>query len=242
MTLMAFPAGPSDGDSFGKWVYEAATGQWVLNEGAITLSQSTTDDLAEGTGNLYYTQARVDSDIAGNLLDEDGMASNDATKAPSQQSVVAYVAAANSATTTALQTGRNINGVAFDGTADVSNTFTNGVQLVGDTVSMTGSYTGSFTATGDITAFSDKSLKKSIVPILEPMDKVKELTGYTFIKDGQSRRTTGLIAQEVQAVMPEAVHEHDDGLLSVAYGNLVGLLVESIKELNARVEELESKQ
>ena len=294
MTLMAFPAGPGNGDTFGKWVYEGASGSWVLNEGAITLAQSTTDDLAEGTGNLYYTSGRVDSDIAGSLLDEDGMASDDATKAPTQQSVKAYVdnelasggaittagiaagtlvteadgigandndttvatsaaivdyvAGANAATADnadtadALSTARNINGVSFDGTGDVSNTFSNGVQLSGSTISMTGSYTGSFTASGDITAFSDKSLKSSIVPILDPMDKVKELTGYTFVKEGQLRRTTGLIAQEVQEVMPEAVHEHDDGLLSVAYGNLVGLLVETIKELNERVEELESKQ
>ena len=87
MTLMAFPSSPSDGDVSGKWVYNAAQGSWVLNEGAITLANSTTDDLAEGGANLYYTDARVQA----TLLDEDNMASNDATRAPTQQSTKAYV-------------------------------------------------------------------------------------------------------------------------------------------------------
>ena len=91
MTLMAFPAAPSNGDTFGKWVYDATSGSWVLNEGAITLAQSTTDDLAEGVGNLYYTDARADARINGFLIDEDGMGTNSATRLPTQQSVKAYV-------------------------------------------------------------------------------------------------------------------------------------------------------
>ena len=92
MSLMAFPSAPSDGDVSGKWVYNAASGAWVLNEGAITLANSTTDDLAEGVGNIYYTDARVDARVTGSLmLDEDGMTSNSATKVPTQQSVKSYV-------------------------------------------------------------------------------------------------------------------------------------------------------
>ena len=87
MTLMAFPSSPSNGDVSGKWVYDAAQGSWVLNEGAITLANSTTDDLAEGGVNLYYTDAKVQA----TLLDEDNMASNSATRAPTQQSTKAYV-------------------------------------------------------------------------------------------------------------------------------------------------------
>jgi hypothetical protein len=51
----------------------------------------------------------------------------------------------------------------------------------------------------------------------------------------------GLIAQEVQAVVPQAVSSQPDGLLNVAYGNLVGVLIEAIKELSAKVEALEAK-
>ena len=65
---------------------------------------------------------------------------------------------------------------------------------------------------------------------------------FTYINDGEENRTTGLIAQDVQAVFPEAVSEIDDeGHLGLAYGNMVGLLVEAIKELTSRVKELESK-
>ena len=91
MTLMAFPSAPNDGDVSGKWIYDAAQGAWVLNEGAITLANSTTDDLAEGTQNLYYTVARVDSDIGDFIVDEDAMTSNDDTRIPTQQSVKTYV-------------------------------------------------------------------------------------------------------------------------------------------------------
>jgi hypothetical protein len=50
-----------------------------------------------------------------------------------------------------------------------------------------------------------------------------------------------VIAQELQAVLPEAVSESDTGMLVVAYGNVIGLLIESIKELSAKVEQLEAR-
>ena len=91
MTLMAFPSAPNNGDVSGKWIYDAASGAWVLNEGTITLANSTTDDLAEGVGNLYYTDARTDARITAAILDQDAMTSNSATQVPTQQSVKAYV-------------------------------------------------------------------------------------------------------------------------------------------------------
>lgn len=95
-------------------------------------------------------------------------------------------------------------------------------------------------ANDDITAFSDRKLKENIVPISDALAKVSSLTGYTFNKIGVSERRTGLIAQEVEKVLPEAVHSADD-TLSVAYGNMVGLLVQAIKELSDEVNELKSK-
>jgi hypothetical protein len=87
MSAMGFPGSPTNGDTYEKWVYDAASSSWLIDEAAITLSGSTTDDLAEGSTNLYFTAARVQ----GELLDEDNMASDDATKAPTQQSTKAYV-------------------------------------------------------------------------------------------------------------------------------------------------------
>ena len=93
---------------------------------------------------------------------------------------------------------------------------------------------------GNITAYSDIRIKENIKVIPNALDKVIKLSGYTFDRtDEDTPRQTGVIAQEVQAVLPEAVTEDKDGKLSVAYGNMVGLLIESIKELEARVKELE---
>ena len=101
---------------------------------------------------------------------------------------------------------------------------------------------GNLTASGNVTSNSDIHLKKDIKVIRNPLDKVSELRGITFDrKDVECDRQTGLIAQEVEAVLPEAVETDEDGIMSVAYGNLVGLLIESIKELKGRVEELENK-
>ncbi len=103
------------------------------------------------------------------------------------------------------------------------------------------SFTGPITCNGNITAFSDIRLKADIQVITDALEKVCSLRGVTYERTDTGERQTGLIAQEVQAVLPEAVTVGSDEIrtLSVAYGNLVGLLVESIKELTARVEALE---
>ena len=99
---------------------------------------------------------------------------------------------------------------------------------------------GTITATGDITAFSDRSLKTNIQRIDSAVEKVKQLEGVTFERVDTGERGTGLIAQDVVRVLPEAVRTVDDKL-TVAYGNLVGLLVEAIKELKAEIDELKNR-
>ena len=102
---------------------------------------------------------------------------------------------------------------------------------------------GHFVAAGNVTAFSDIRLKTDIEVIPEALDKVTQLRGVTYKRIDSGERQTGVIAQEVQAVLPEAVMEgnDEDKTLSVAYGNLVGLLVEAIKELSTKVKLLEAK-
>ena len=90
---------------------------------------------------------------------------------------------------------------------------------------------------------SDRRLKENIEPIESALAKVQTLTGCTFdmkLDDGTPERRTGLIAQDVQKVLPEAVMEDDseDKYLSVVYGSIMGLAVEAIKELSSQVEEL----
>ena len=102
---------------------------------------------------------------------------------------------------------------------------------------------GNTVSTGNVTAYSDIRLKKDIELIPNALDKVLALRGVTYERIDSGERQTGVIAQEVQAVLPEAVMEgnDEDKTLSVAYGNLVGLLIEAIKELKAEVEELNAK-
>ena len=97
---------------------------------------------------------------------------------------------------------------------------------------------GSITAGGNVTAYSDAKLKTNLQVINSPLDKVAALTGYTFDRIDTGETQTGLIAQDVLKVLPEAVGYAEDGTLTLAYGNLVGLLVEAIKELKGEIEEL----
>jgi hypothetical protein len=100
---------------------------------------------------------------------------------------------------------------------------------------------GNLTVTGDITAFSDKRIKKDIKPIGDALAKIEKLNGITYKRVDSDAAGTGLIAQEVQEVLPEAVRENADTMLSVAYGNLAGLFVEAIKELNREITALKAE-
>jgi len=103
------------------------------------------------------------------------------------------------------------------------------------------SVTGEINATGDITAFSDESIKENVEVIEDAVDKVQQLNGYTFDRtDIETSRQTGVIAQEVLKVLPEAVGEKD-GLHTVAYGNMVGLLIEAIKEQQGQIDSLKEE-
>jgi len=104
---------------------------------------------------------------------------------------------------------------------------------------------GNFVARGDVTAFSDIRVKKDIEVIPDALAKVSALRGVTFMRTdhgNDGKRHAGVIAQEVEAVLPEAVRDGDDGIKTVAYGNMVGLLIEAVKELSARVAYLEARE
>ena len=100
---------------------------------------------------------------------------------------------------------------------------------------------GNITSSGDYISTSDISIKENVKPILNPIEKVKELCGYTFNRIGQDKRSVGLMAQDVEKVLPEAVSENGEGLKSLAYGNLVALLVETVKEQQKQIDELKDK-
>jgi hypothetical protein len=103
--------------------------------------------------------------------------------------------------------------------------------------------TGALTATGNVTAFSDINLKKNIEVIPDALNKVSQLRGVTFdrIDIEDEPRQSGVIAQEVEKVLPEVVGTTEDGTKTVAYGNMVGLLIEAIKEQQKQIDYLKEK-
>ena len=105
---------------------------------------------------------------------------------------------------------------------------------------------GGLSVTGDITAFytSDQRLKDNVTPIEDPLTKVLSISGNTYDwneNSGKEGHDVGVIAQEVLEVLPEAVTTRDNGYLAVDYQKIVPLLVEAVKELSAKVKDLENK-
>jgi len=108
---------------------------------------------------------------------------------------------------------------------------------------------GALICNGNITAFgstSDIRLKENVEVIPDALDKVKQLKGITFNYKKDGKKSTGLIAQDLEKVLPEAVYEtsdvdDEDKHLAIRYGNTVGLLVEAIKEQQEQIETLTAK-
>ena len=145
---------------------------------------------------------------------------------------------ASGTTTAATFSGANTTLAGTLGSGAITSTG----AIAGTTLAMssTGSFgsnlsvTGTITASGDITAFSSEVLKDDIRTIDNALNKVADMRGVYFTKDGEAG--TGVIAEEVEAVLPEVVK--DGEYKSVAYGNIVGVLIEAVKELKEEVKSL----
>lgn len=228
-----------------------------------SISNHTTDALREGTVNQYFTTARARNSIsaAGALtyVPETGvMTITDATIRAmfNAGTNVTYVQASGTFSVTDLAIrGRLSGGVGViydpnDGSiaigqavATTSNVTFNNLRTNGTIIS-----TGAITSAGDVTAFgtvSDIRKKENIVKIENALDKVSSLNGYTFNYIGNDTRMSGVIAQELLEVLPEVVYEVQDENSShyaVRHGNIVGLLIEAIKELKEEVRMLKSSR
>ena len=105
----------------------------------------------------------------------------------------------------------------------------------------TGTLTAATISATTITETSDERLKTNIVPLTNALDTVLALDGKAFVKDGKA--SIGLIAQQVQRVLPQVVVTGEDEMqtLSVQYGNIVAVLIEAVKEQQKQIEELKAK-
>jgi hypothetical protein len=100
--------------------------------------------------------------------------------------------------------------------------------------------TGTLSATV-FTSLSDRTQKTNIRPIYNSIELVKQLEGVRYDWINNDKPSIGVIAQDIEKVLPEVVEMNSNGLKSVSYGNIVGVLIEAIKEQQVRIEELERK-
>jgi hypothetical protein len=158
-------------------------------------------------------------------------------------------------TTTFLRGDRTWATVTGGATLSDDNT-SDSVQYLGMSRNTSGAWTSAYIATTKLTfnpstgilnsigftSTSDSRSKSEVEPITNALDKTLSLNGYTFyLNSNKDRRQTGVIAQEVLKVLPEAVYGSEDTQYSVAYGSMIGLLIESIKELNSKIINLQNQ-
>ena len=105
-----------------------------------------------------------------------------------------------------------------------------------ETTSSGVSVTGALTASGNVTAFSDVTLKQDINTISDALNKVLNLRGVSYSRKDTKQKGIGVVAQEIEQILPEVVENGE--YKSVAYGNIVALLIEAIKDLNTQIKEL----
>jgi hypothetical protein len=117
-----------------------------------------------------------------------------------------------------------------------STVYTNGALVVTGGVGIS----GALNVQGDITAFatSDERLKDNKTTIANALEKINNISGIAFDWNEKSEKTGsdyGVIAQEIEKILPNAVVTRDNGYKAVKYDSLIPLLIEAIKELNAKI-------
>ena len=219
-----------------------------------------TNDLTENT-NLYYTDARVRTHIEGADL---AMGANNITTTGKVLYSNVYSATGDlPAASTYHGMFAHVHGTgkgyfahagAWSELVDTSSSSGTNIQLnsIGAGTAASGT-TGDIRATADVTAYysSDATLKENVVEIENALDKVKKIRGVEFDwtpeyideKGGEDgyfvrKHDVGVIAQEVEAVLPEVVGTRDNGIKAVRYDRIVALLIEAIKDQQTQIDEL----
>jgi len=157
------------------------------------------------------------------------------------------------ATISGISLGSNLNALSFNGYITAATSYNGSaavnVSVAGTSINtgntlvardISGDFTaGSITAT-QYTSTSDISLKKNVFTIENALEKILSLRGVEYDRIENGEHQIGLIAQEVEKIIPEVVY--GDEIKSVAYANIVALLIEAIKELKEEINDLKKKQ
>jgi len=190
----------------------------VNNSGATVIQDVTLDTYGHVTGLASHTMTLANLGYTGatnaNYITNNNQLTNGAGYTTSVGDI------------TGVTAGTNLNGGGSSG---------------GVTLNLDSTITVTTVNAGTVNTTSDERAKDDITPITGALGKVQQLGGYSFTLRATDEKSSGVIAQEVQKVMPELVQEGAEGLLSVQYGNMVGLLIEAIKEQQAQIDELKQK-
>ena len=244
-------------------VANGGTGQTTYTDGQLLIGNTTGNTLTKatltagtgvsvtnGSGSITLANTGVTGLVAGTGITISGATGNVTISAPSS-GVTSITGTANQITASASTGAITLSTPQSIGT---SSSVQFGSFGVGTAASGT---TGEIRATNNITAYysSDRRLKENIRDIPDPVNKVIAVGGKLFDwtddyiakrggEDGYfvCKQDFGVIAQDVQAVLPQAVRKRDDGMLAVDYEKLCALAFAAIKELTARVEALEAQK
>jgi hypothetical protein len=202
--------------------------------GSVNITGSTT---ITGNTNIIgaLTASAIQATISGSIDQADNATTASYVLATNIDGTVANSTTASFATTASTV---NFNGGLTTG-SDVQ------FDSLGVGVAATGA-TGEIVATGDITAYysSDERLKDNITPLSNALDKINQIGGYEFDWNSDSSHSghdVGVIAQEIEKVLPEVVVDRDTGYKAVRYDKIVALLIQAVKEQQLQIDELKSK-
>ena len=243
-----------------------ATVTGLLTVGSISIGGGgvgfNTDQITEGTNNLYYTDARaraairaqdlpsdIDADTVDGLeaaqflrSDVDDIASGDLTFSGTVDITNGATSALNVTNGATFGNAVVVGGAVTINNAAlrINNSASEGVFLC-DT-------NGNLTVAGDVTTtgtISDERLKENVVRLNNSLEKVTQINGYHFnFKDKPDETMVGVLAQEIEKVLPEVVYEfekEEETYKAVRYANIVPLLIEAIKDLKEKVDDLEGR-
>jgi hypothetical protein len=228
MTAINFPDTPETGDTFtaGDFTWEWNGTVWK----SVTIGPHATSHEASGTDEVEVAQSQVT-----------GLSTSLAGKAPISSPTFTGTVTTTSktnfgSTSSYIHDALDANwGLLYKPSQNGTVGAHGFLNAAGSNLARIDS-SGNIVATGNVTAYSDERLKSNIKTIENALEKVSQLRGVSFNKNDKDQ--IGVIAQEVQKVLPEVVQEGD--YLSVAYGNIVGLLIEAIKEQQQQIEELKN--
>ena len=101
--------------------------------------------------------------------------------------------------------------------------------------------TGNILASGNITAYSDERLKTNVQELDNTLSAIQNIRGVSYTRSDTKDNSIGVMAQDVETMFPELICESDDGMKSVNYNGLVGVLFSAVKELSATVKQLKER-